>query len=114
MLLAWAMLSNTAFAAEIRKLPRLFALMDDQQLFARTRTTRDQDFFSLLLKFEQSTGMLTQFDYTPSASHDGDIVGGAGNDLRHEVIVVAPGIARFLAPKPAATLARAWRGRKCA
>ena len=61
MLLAWAMLSSTAFAAEVRKLPRLFALMDDKQLFGRTRTTEEQDFFSLLLKFEQGTGMLTQF-----------------------------------------------------
>ena len=53
--------SNDEFAAEIRKLPRLFALIDDGQLFARERTEREQDFLSLLLKFEQSTSMLTQF-----------------------------------------------------
>ncbi len=61
MLLAWAMLSNIAFAAEIVTLPRLFALMDDAHLFGRDRSTEEQDLFSLLLKFEHDTGMLTHF-----------------------------------------------------
>jgi Ca2+-binding RTX toxin-like protein len=61
MLLAWAMLSKNDFAVEIRKLPRLFGLIDDGQLFGRKRTTEEQDFLTLLLKFEHDTAMLTQF-----------------------------------------------------
>ena len=41
--------------------PRLFALMDDEGLYARRRTTQEQDFFSLLMRFEESTGLLTRF-----------------------------------------------------
>ena len=81
-LLAWAMVSNSDFAAEIRKLPRLFALIDDGQLFGRERTEREQDFLGLLLKFEQSTGMLTQFtgdvkDISGKFSAAGPAVGDA-------------------------------------
>ena len=61
MLLLWAMNSNTQFAEQIRALPRLFALLDDKDLYARDRKEAKEDVFSLLMKFEQSTGLLTRF-----------------------------------------------------
>ena len=61
MLLAWAMASNSSFASQIRALPRLFALMDDAHLFSAARLTLEQDFFSLLMKHEEATGLFTRF-----------------------------------------------------
>jgi hypothetical protein len=60
-LLVWAMLSNSAFAEQIRRLPRLFGLMIDDALFERPAGSEETDFHALLMKREAQTSMLTRF-----------------------------------------------------
>ena len=61
MLLAWSMLSNSAFADQIRRLPRLFGLIQDDALFERPATSQEVDFHAFLMQREAQTGMLTRF-----------------------------------------------------
>jgi hypothetical protein len=61
MLLAWSMLSNSSFAEQIRRLPRLYGLMQDSTLFGRPAAAEDQDLLALMLNREGQTGTLTRF-----------------------------------------------------
>ena len=61
MLLAWSMLSNSDFAEQVRRLPRMFGLLQDRTLFERPTASEEQDLHALLLQREAQTGMLTRF-----------------------------------------------------
>jgi Ca2+-binding RTX toxin-like protein len=61
MLLAWSMLANPEFGAQMRRLPRLYGLLRDARLFDRPAETEDNDLHALLMQREAATGMLTRF-----------------------------------------------------
>lgn len=61
MLLAWSMLANPEFGAQLRRLPRLYGLLRDARLFDRPAEGEEPDLHALLMQREGATGMLTRF-----------------------------------------------------